>query len=104
MELYRWIEFAHHKKRLNLEAGVKFDKLNDSITSLGAMSALQKDRLTFTTALMVNYAKAYLRIQERIRSMSTLAGDMLAIVSGHDLRESVSVSFGEALSGTYPKP
>jgi hypothetical protein len=103
MDLYRWVEFAHHMKRLNLKFGAQFDELSRPTMARGGVTGPEKDRLTVAVAFTVNYAKMYLRIQERVRSLATSAGDALSELSGRSLRDMVSVSVGEVLSGTYPK-
>jgi len=102
-ELYRWVEYAHHQKRLNLEAESAFLELSKSVVARGGMTDVEKDMLSYNAGATVVYGTQYLKNQKRVLELASHALRDLERLGNVQVRGKVSVSTGEPLRETFPK-
>ncbi|SRR6266571_6224016 len=102
-ELYRWVEYAHHQKRLNLEAENAFMDLSKSLGARGGMTDMEKDMLTYCAGGTVVYATQYLKNQMKILELASPALTDLEKLGNVQVIGKVQVSTGEPQIETFPK-
>ena len=102
-ELYRWIGYAHHWKRVNLRFGEDLDRMMRALVARGEFSTTEKEMLTYKAGATIHYAEQYLKIQAQVLELAKQVADELRKISKPQIVGKVSVTTGAVVRETFPK-